>query len=190
VLRDQISNSRNLGLNSFKMTSPLDDLEGRTSGHSPVSTNATSPTLNQRSTGNSGSGTARGDKGSVSNDGFTRIRDPISDTGYAKIAWLMSRADTPDLAIFKKFGELNMFNLFRLQAELMRLQAMFKMLYNSQELQNYRYSMKELNELQFLQGHSPENQDPKDEKKYFTPENLSKVVLDIERNLKAYSKLY
>jgi hypothetical protein len=69
---------------------------------------------------------------------------PLSEEGYAKLAWLMARTDTSNLAIFKKFGQLNMFNLLRLQGELMQLQEDFCEAYNDSDYTKHRYSLKEL----------------------------------------------
>jgi hypothetical protein len=70
--------------------------------------------------------------------------DPISKKGYGKVAWLMARSDTSDLAIFRKFGELNLLNLMSLQAELMSLQAVLRNQYERDENKGFKYSFLDL----------------------------------------------
>jgi hypothetical protein len=47
-----------------------------------------------------------------------------AQNGYPKLAWLMSTY--PDNAIFRRFGELNMLNLLRLQAEIHEMEQELK----------------------------------------------------------------
>jgi hypothetical protein len=93
---------------------------------------------------------------------FSEIMDkrpPISSEGYARVAWLMARTDTSDLAIFRKFGELNMLNLLRLQAELVALQHELGILYEEEESRKRRYSFKELRKHERLEVTNPQIQD-------------------------------
>ena len=71
--------------------------------------------------------------------------EPLSEEGYARLAWLMAKTDSSYLAIFRKFGELNMFNLLLLQSELMELHETFRLAYGT-ESAKYRYSLKEIRE--------------------------------------------
>jgi hypothetical protein len=46
--------------------------------------------------------------------------------GYPTLAWLMS--SYPDKAVFRRFGELNLLNLLRLQAELQEMEHQLKVI--------------------------------------------------------------
>ncbi|KAI8712698.1 hypothetical protein NCS52_01368600 [Fusarium sp. LHS14.1] len=53
-------------------------------------------------------------------DAGYRRQDPLSDSGYPKLAKLMG--DSPETAIFRRFRQLNMLHLLRLQAEIHSLE--------------------------------------------------------------------
>jgi hypothetical protein len=122
--------------------------------------------------------------------------EPIATTGYARLAWLMARTDTCDLAIFRKFGELNMFNLLRLQAELAELQDMLRVFYEHDEMASYRYSFKKLRDIptdvslngpqDFQQPHSVQGQEGYPERpgsyvpKSFQDDQFSREYLDFQ----------
>jgi hypothetical protein len=120
----------------------------------------------------------------------SRYNLPISTKGYAKVAWLMARSNASDLAIFKKFGELNMLNLLRLQAELQALQEKLRINYKHQENLPYQYSFKKIRQhdpagLQASMNPLliPVDSDDED----YCPTALHKLLKRIEKKLKAYS---
>jgi hypothetical protein len=119
---------------------------------------------------------------------------PISSEGYARVAWLMARADTSDLAIFRKFGELNMLNLLRLQAELAALQRQLGLLYKEEESKKWRYSFKELRKHERPCPPSPEIQNQsfpeqpqpveKDEEQHINDSETPKMCQTPEQNFR------
>jgi hypothetical protein len=119
---------------------------------------------------------------------------PISMKGYSRLAWLMARTHTSDLAIFRKFGELNMLNLLRLQAELQALQDKLEYMYNNSEVDTlpYQYSFRKMRQ----HDTTPEilaQLDVRDipldsEDEDYRPNIVHKLLKRIERKLKAYSE--
>ena len=102
----------------------------------------------------------------------------------------MARSNTSDLAIFRKFGELNMLNLLRLQAELHALQETLRGHYKLQENLPYQYSFKKMRQ------HDPAalraSVDPRlipfdSDNEDYRPTAVHKLLKRIEKKLKAYS---
>jgi hypothetical protein len=114
---------------------------------------------------------------------------PISTKGYARVAHLMARSNTGDLAIFRKFGELNMLNLLRLQAELQFLHDKLRVAYEKdQGTLHSQYSFEKMREhdpeaFQYDDGPAPFDSDNDD----YCPTAVHTLFKRIEKKLKAYS---
>lgn len=118
------------------------------------------------------------------------ILQPLSSKGYGRIAWVMAGTETKDLAIFRKFGELNMLNLLRLQSELLELQKELEIVMNSSQHVNYTYSFRQLRKhdhsSNFEDSHEPEPLDSDDSS--YEPNLVHTLLKRIQKKLKIYSK--
>jgi hypothetical protein len=107
----------------------------------------------------------------------------FQDEGYHKIAGIMSRHDS--VTIFRKFGELNMFNLLSLQAELMELQREFVKFCKDDEKDSTDDSPAKLLQYSFFTLFDRNEKRKHDKEKFYLQRD---TLLEIRKKLKEYSQ--
>lgn len=120
--------------------------------------------------------------GSTGGDFNPEQLEQILDKGYPKVAWIMAKKEFSGLAIFRKFGDLNMLNLLSLQAELLGLRAELQHSFTQPDNLKYAYSFKELRK----DDDDSEDLDPGEEG--YEPNMQQKLMTRIQEKLHLYNQ--